>query len=107
MNTGQLLTIVICALTIALLYSLVHFIIFRFASAELSKSGASRERDAIRIYADAESLEYYLRVAIAASGRERLTIIVHIRKDDPGQNEMKAIVRMMRRRHKNIFYRIQ
>ena len=104
MNTSQLATVILCAPAIAFVYLLFYFIVFRFASSELSQIGASREKDAIRIYADAESLEYYLRVAIAASGRERLAIIVHIRKDDPGQNEMKAIVRMMRRRHKNIFY---
>ena len=106
MNTSQLLHIFLCAACIALVYLVFYLMIMRFACAELSKSGASRGKDAIQIYAGADSLEYYLRIALAASAAERITIIVNIPKNDSRKNEMKDIVRMMRRRHKNIFYRI-
>ena len=78
----------------------------RYAHAELSRSGAVWENNAIQIYAEAESLEYYLRVAIAASDADRVTIIVNIPKNNGRKNEMRETVRMMLRRHKNIFYRM-
>ena len=106
MNTSHLFYLFLCSAGIAALYLVCRFLICRFASAELSRSGAVREKDSIQIYAEADSLEYYLRVALAASAMDRMTIIVNIPKHDGRKQEMKAIVRMMRRRHKNIFYRI-
>ena len=106
MDTTQLLSLCFCALGIALIYLVLYELVVRYASAELSASGALREKDAIQIYARADSLEYYLRVAIAASASDRITIIVNISKDDKNKDEMKETVRMMRRRHKNIFYRM-
>ena len=106
MNTSQILWLCLCATGIAVLYLICHFCICRYARAELSRSGASWEDDAIQIYAEAESLEYYLRVAIAASANDRVTIIVNISWSDRKKNEMRETVRMMRRRHKNIFYRM-
>jgi len=106
MNPDQLPTIGLCAIAVALLYLAIRYLFLRFASAELSAGGARREGDAIQIYAQADSLEYYLRLAVAASDTDRLTIIVNIPKNDEQRNEMKATVRMMRRRHKNIFYRM-
>ena len=106
MNPNEILWLCLCAAGIAFLYLIFYFGFCRYARAELLHGGALREKDAIQIYAEAESLEYYLRVAIAASGAERLTIIVNIPKNDGKKDEMKEIVRMMRRRHKNIFYRM-
>ena len=106
MNTNHLFYLFLCAACIALLYLLFYFLIIRYARVELSRSGAVREKDAIQIYAEVDSLEYYLRVALAASASDRMTIVVNIPKHDRRKSEMKAIVRMMRRRHKNIFYRI-
>jgi len=106
MNTNQLFYLFLCAAGIALIYLVFYFLVVRYARAELSRSGAVREKDAIQIYADADSLEYYLRVALAASVPDRMTIVVNIPKHDRRRSEMKAIVRMMRRRHKNIFYRM-
>ncbi len=106
MNTSQLFDLCLCAAGVALVYFIFYRLIVRYASAELSKSGASVEDDAIQIYANADSLEYYLRIAIAANAGDRVTIIVNIPKNDGKKNEMKEIVRMMRRRHKNIFYRM-
>ena len=85
MDTTQIQPICLCALGIALLYFLLYFFVLRFARAELSRAGASRDQNAIRIYAKAESLEYYLRLAIAASSSDHLTIIVNIPKYDEAQ----------------------
>ena len=106
MNTSRLFYLFLCAAGIAIFYLICYFLISRSASAELSRSGAVREKDSIQIYAEADSLEYYLRVALAASATDRMTIVVNIPKRDGRRAEMKAIVRMMRRRHKNIFYRM-
>ncbi len=106
MNPSHLFYLFLCAVGIALLYLVFYFLVVRYARAELSRSGAAREKDAIQIYAEADSLEYYLRVALAASAVDRMTIVVNIPKHDKRKSEMKAIVHMMRRRHKNIFYRM-
>ena len=106
MDIFQALSLCFCALGIALIYLILYDLVVRYASAELSASGALREKDAIQIYARADSLEYYLRVALAASASDRITIIVNISKNDRNKDEMKEIVHMMRRRHKNIFYRM-
>lgn len=106
MNIYQILWLCLSALGIAFLYFIFHFCICEYARAELSRSGASWEDDAIQIYADADSLEYYLRIAIAASESGRVPIIANISASDPKKNEMRETVRMMRRRHKNIFYRM-
>ena len=106
MNISQLSWLCLSAAGIAFLYFILYFLIFRYARAELSRSGASWEDDAIQIYAEADSLEYYLRIAIAASANDCMQIIVNISENDSRKNEMRETVRMMRRRHKNIFYRM-
>ena len=99
-------TVCAFAAVIALVYLLLYFLFFRFARAELKKVDAAWEEDAILLYVEAEALEYYLRIALAASGNKRLDIIVNISKTDSRKNEMKEIVYAMRRKHKNIFYRM-
>lgn len=106
MNISQLSWLCLSAAGIAFLYLVLYFLIFRYARAELSRSGASWEDDAIQIYAEADSLEYYLRIAIAANANDRVPIIVNISESDGKKNEMRETVRMMRRRHKNIFYKM-
>ena len=106
MNISQLSWLCLSAAGIAFLYFILYFLIFRYARAELSRSGASWEDDAIQIYAEADSLEYYLRIAIAANANDRVPIIVNISESDGKKNEMRETVRMMRRRHKNIFYKM-
>ena len=98
----------VCAFTvfIAFVYLILYFLFFRFAGAELKKIDATWEENAILLYVEAEALEYYLRMALAASGDRRLDIIVNIPKTESRKDEMKEIVRAMRRKHKNIFYRM-
>lgn len=94
------------AVVIALVYLLCYFLFFRFACAELKKIDSVWEEKNILLYVDAEKLEYYLRMALVASGTKHLNIIVNISKTDRKKEEMKEIVYAMRRKHKNIFYRI-
>ena len=98
----------VCAFTIviAIIYLILYFLFFRFARAELKKIDAAWEENAILLYVEAEALEYYLRMALVASGDRRLDIIVNIPKTECRKDEMKGIVHAMRRKHKNIFYRI-
>ncbi|MBR6743694.1 MAG: hypothetical protein IKM00_00550 [Clostridia bacterium] len=104
MNTELWWRLFPCAFGIAVLYFIILLGICRTARAELLRRGAVWENGVIRIVAEAESLEYDLRAALAASSFARVRIIVSIPKDDAMEDEMKDTVRMMRRRHKNIFY---
>ena len=106
MDWTPLRTVCAFAMVIALVYLLFYFLFFRFSRAELKKINAVREEKAILLYVEAEALEYYLRIALAASGTERLDIIVNIPRTDIRKDEMKQIVYAMRRKHKNIFYRM-
>ncbi len=106
MDWTPLRTVCAFAMVIGLVYLLFYFLFFRFARAELKKIETAWEEDAILLYVEAEALEYYLRMALAASGNKRLDIIVNISKTDSRKDEMKEIVYAMRRKYKNIFYRI-
>ena len=66
-------TVCAFAAVIALVYLLLYFLFFRFARAELKKVDAAWEEDAILLYVEAEALEYYLRIALAASGNKKVT----------------------------------
>ncbi|MBE6665303.1 MAG: hypothetical protein E7603_03645 [Ruminococcaceae bacterium] len=106
MDFTPLQTVCLSAIAIAFVYLFFYFLFFRFAHAELKKINASWEENAILLYVEAEALEYYLRMALAASGNKRQDIIVNIPRTDSRKDEMKAIVCAMRRKHKNIFYRM-
>jgi len=106
MDWTPIKTVSAFTIVIALAYLLLYFLFFRFARAELKRIDAAWEEDAILLYVEAEALEYYLRMALAASGSRRLDIIVNIPKTDGKKDEMKKIVCAMRRKHKNIFYRM-
>ena len=99
-------TVCAFAMVIALVYLFCYFLFFRFSRAELKKTDSVWEEDAILLYVEAEALEYYLRMALAASGTKRSDIIVNISRTDSRKEEMKGIVYAMRRKHKNIFYRM-
>lgn len=106
MDFTLLQTVFAFAMAIALIYLFFYFLFFRFAKAELKKINAVRKENAILLYVEVEALEYYLRMALAASGNKRLDIIVNIPKTESRKDEMKEIVYAMRRKHKNIFYRM-
>ena len=106
MDWIPLQTACVFAVALALIYLLLYYLFFRFATAELKKIDAKREENAILLYVEAEALEYYLRLAIATSGNKHLDIIVNIPKTDSRKDEMKEIVYVMRRKYKNIYYRM-
>ena len=102
---NQILQIFLFAAGIFVCYLLISFIIFLFSRRELMQKGIIPAEDhTIQIYAEAEALEYYLLLALAASENRRMKIIVHIPKTDGACDDMISTVRMMRRKHKNIFY---
>lgn len=106
MDFTPLQMICVFTIVIALIYLCLYVLFFRFARAELKKIDVVREENAILLYVEADALEYYLRMALIASGNKRLDIIVNIPRTDGKKDEMKAIVCAMRRKHKNIFYRM-
>ena len=106
MDWTPIRTLCVFTIAIALVYLLCYFLFFRFARAELKKINVEWEENALLLYVEAEALEYYLRLAIATSGNKHLDIIVNIPKTDSRKDEMKEIVYAMRRKYKNIFYRM-
>lgn len=89
------------------LYMLIQALIARFGKRELMRSGVSSEENGdINIYANAESLEYYIRCALMSSSLERVRIVVNIRKSDAAREEMIDITQRLGRTHKNLTYRL-
>ena len=104
---NQIFMIWLFAAGIFAVYLLIHIGVVVLFREELSESGVClREEDSIHIYAKAESLEYYLRAAILSSGNQKTAIIVNIPKTDGKREDMIETVRMMRRKYKNISYRM-
>lgn len=103
MNFG--LEILIAALLVAFLYYVFRMIYILFARHELDASACNRKADAIEVFADANSLEYYLRMALAAA-EEQMAVIAYIKKESVDKDEMLDIVARFRRTHKNLSYRL-
>jgi len=101
------IAILIGAAAVFGLYMLVCALAARFGRRELIRSGAATEEDdAIHIYANAESLEYYIRCALMSSNLEKIRIVIHIRKNDACRDEMIDIAERFSRTHKNLTYRL-
>jgi hypothetical protein len=96
-----------CAAAITALYLLGYFCVFRYAQRTICcHRNTHLQNDTIEIYANARALEYDIRLSLVLADVKRLRIIVNIPKNDAASAEMLDTVRMMRRRHKNIFYRM-
>ncbi len=99
------LKILICAVFVAVLYLVFRIMMVLFADSELFRSElVQRKENAIEIFAEIDSLEYYLRLALAAS--DEIAIVVYIGKGCAYQDEMTDIVTRMHREHKNVSYRL-
>ena len=70
MDWTPIRTLCVFTIAIALVYLLCYFLFFRFARAELKKINVEWEENALLLYVEADALEYYLRIALAASGTE-------------------------------------
>lgn len=87
-------------------FFLIRSIAVFLAKRELSYSHAAVCDDTIQIYAQSESLEYYIRCALVAGMDNRTQIVVNIRKDDENRDEMIDIARRFSGEHQNLTYRL-
>ena len=103
---NQTLLIWLYAIALAAAYLLIALAVSVFSRLSLKRSGSSVGKHIIEIDTETDSLEYELRLALAASAFQKTDIIVWIGGRSPTKREALDIVRRMRRRHKNIFYKI-
>ena len=88
------------------LYFAFRMMLIIFAEHEIDSSKcAIRKKDAIEVFADAESLEYYVRLALAAAD-ERMAVIVYVKKDCADKADMVDILSKLKKCHKNLNYRL-
>ena len=107
MMLQYLIAVLLGAAAVFRLYMLGCAFAAKFGRRELMRSGmSSEEEDAIHIYANAESLEYYIRCALMSSNPEKIRIVVHIRKNDACRDEMIDITERLSKTHKNLTYRL-
>ncbi len=100
------LKILAAATFLVLLYGLYCLMAVLFARHELDASGiVKRQENAIEIFAEAESLEYYLRMALAASG-ESVVVVAYVKRDSADREDMIDTVMRLHREHKNLSYRL-
>ena len=105
---NQTLLLWLYAAGISVGYMLIYVLVFCFSRRSLfQKDRLLRTGERMELLADGDSLEYDLRLALAASGFRRMDIIVRIPKNAEMRDDMIDTVRMMRRRHKNIFYTVE
>lgn len=102
---NQTLLLWLYAIGLAAVYMLIYAVLVWFSRRALfTKGKATRRKDIVEIKADAKELEFDLRLALAANAWRRADIVVNIPKNAAERDDMIDTVRMMRRRHKNIFY---
>lgn len=100
------LYILISALVVALVNLAVRRLAVRMAKRELTLFGARICDDVIEVYADAKSLEYYTRCALMAADENRISVIVYVPRAHIEKDEMLDTIAKLRRRHKNLTYRL-
>ena len=88
------------------LYFVFRSMLFLFSEHEVEASEKIvRTEDAIEIFADAKSLEYYVRLAlVAAEGKTE--VIVYVKKDSADKADMLDTLTKMKNEHKNLSYRL-
>lgn len=90
-----------------ILYRLFYRLRTRFAKKELILSGLSWKADGvIHLEAMAESVEYYIRMAVWASDDGRVPIVVHIRKNDEKKKELFFLAEKMAKHYPNLSVRV-
>ncbi len=101
--TVEILT---AAAGIALVYFVFRALFLMFAVKELNGAElVKRKPAAIEVYAKAESLEYYARLALAAA-KGTTAVVVYIQKESEESSDMLDTVIKLRREHKNLSYRL-
>ena len=100
------LEILVSTALVLSLYFVFRLMLFFFAEHELDASlNAQRSQDAIEIFADAESLEYYIRLALVAA-EDKTEVIVYVKKDSADKADMLDTISRMKKEHKNVSYRL-
>ena len=100
------LEILVSTALILSLYFVFRVMLFLFAEHELDASlKVQRSQDAIEIFADAESLEYYIRLALVAAEGET-EVIAYVKKDSADKADMLDTISKMKKEHKNLSYRL-
>ena len=104
---NQTLLIWLYAVALATIYLLIALAVSIFSRLWLRKNPkTSFAKHVIEIDTEPDALEYELRLALAASAFRKTDIVVLIGGRSPTRREAMDIVRRMRRRHKNIFYKM-
>lgn len=100
------LEILIGAALAAFLYFAFRIMLVIFARHELDSSErVNRGDDAIEVFADVESLEYYVRCALVAAD-DSTEVIVYVKKDSADKADMIDILVKLRKHHRNLSYRL-
>ena len=100
-------TIFLCAAAVFFLYRTVLRLAAGFGKRELARSPHAGETDGVLyIYAEAGSLEYYIRCALMANATDPVRIVVNIRESDACREEMIDITERLARESKYLTYRL-
>ncbi len=88
------------------LYFVFRVLLVIFAGRELDRSERiARKSDVIEVFADVDSLEYYVRCALTAAS-DKIEVVVYIRKDSADKDDMLDILMKLKRNHRNLSYRL-
>ncbi len=97
--------VLLAGLIVLGVYLVCKISLMLFSEWELNASDAvKRSETAIEVYARFESLEYYVRLALAAS-EGKLPVIVYLKKEDQNARDMEDTLQKIRREHRNLSYR--
>ncbi len=98
------LKICLAVLFVAAFYFVFRVLLLLFAEHELEHDAVKRKENAIEVFAGADALEYYLRMALTAANGE-IDVVAYIKKDSEDREDMLDTVSRLRREHKNLSYR--
>ena len=96
-----LFDVAVCSAVFALAYLVLRAAFSRFARGELQKSErVKRKAGVLQIFADAQSLEYYIRMALLSE--PMATVIVNIDRNSKEADELLYIAGVFARNSKNL-----
>lgn len=97
----MLFDVAVCSAVFALAYFSFRSLFSFFAKSEVRKSNkVKRKAGTLQIYADAQSLEYYIRMALLSE--PRATVIVNIDRNSKEADELLYIAGVFARKSKNL-----
>ncbi len=100
------LEILLAGAFLAFLYGIYCLMAVCFARYEVKHSRMIQQKEeTIEIFAEAEALEYYVRVAMTASG-DRTPVVAYIQKDAEEWEEMVDIAKRLQREYPKFEFRL-